>query len=699
MKKRLISSAVSTALALAGTSSAWAVDYHLIAKATSKTMPDGSSVAMWGFAEDAGGACYSIVNGGGNSTASKADRMAAPACTGPVASSPGPRLDVPHNQTTLRVFVTNLLPDPVSLIIPGQELPYSASNNGPTWTSGAVGPRADDNQRVRSFGREAPAEGGRRAYVWRIHNTDPARNNPFRPGSYIYHSGTQPGKQVHMGLYGPATKDSGNGQAYLGRSYHNEVLLFYSEIDPALHAPAQNANPVNYSPEWFLVDVIGQTGNEAPAGEPGQTTLVRFFNASLDYVAPAIQNTYLDLIAEDGHAYPYSRSQYSALLAPMKTKDAVFLPSPDQDYPIPVNWSNHNASASYKGMLATLTATTPGGGGNPPDAVDDSGIAVDEGGLLAGSGLFANDDDGTGNPPTAGTLVSGPSNASAFSFNGDGSFDYTHDGSETTGDSFVYQLSNADGSDQATVNIDVTPVNDAPDAVDDSADVIPDSGVNVIDVLANDSDVDVPAQTLTIVSAGPTLNGGTVSVAVGGLSLTYEPAAAYSGPDSFTYTIDDGSGEANAQATATVNVNVENPVNNAPVAVNEVVDVNLSASTDVPKQFVFDILGNDTDEGVAVDPADYADAPRTRPEEEGIGEVVIQGKKVNGSAKIGGFTWRVTSQGGAVIYNNDGTVTYRPPTDVWVGSDTFKYLLREDPADGSPKLKSNKATVRVNVLP
>src|SRR5204862_6048638 len=62
-------------------------------------------------------------------------------------------------------------------------------------------------------------------------------------------------------------------------------------------------------------------------------------------------------------------------------------------------------------------------------------------------------------------------------------------------DSFTYTISDngtiaVGHNSQATVNVTVTNVNDAPDAVNDTATVDEDSTVNVINVLANDTDPD-----------------------------------------------------------------------------------------------------------------------------------------------------------------------------------------------------------------
>jgi hypothetical protein len=73
-------------------------------------------------------------------------------------------------------------------------------------------------------------------------------------------------------------------------------------------------------------------------------------------------------------------------------------------------------------------------------------------------------------------------------------------------------------------------------------------------LLANDADVDGDALTITSVAATST-GGGTVASTAEGAWL-YTPAAGFSGPDTFTYTIDDGRG---GVVNGTVTVSVASP--------------------------------------------------------------------------------------------------------------------------------------------
>jgi len=79
-----------------------------------------------------------------------------------------------------------------------------------------------------------------------------------------------------------------------------------------------------------------------------------------------------------------------------------------------------------------------------------------------------------------------------LTLNLEGTFSYTHNGTETTTDSFIYEASDGDLTDTATVNITITPVNDPPSVMEDSFIALEDTKLSVEapGVLANDSDAE-----------------------------------------------------------------------------------------------------------------------------------------------------------------------------------------------------------------
>jgi VCBS repeat-containing protein len=142
-------------------------------------------------------------------------------------------------------------------------------------------------------------------------------------------------------------------------------------------------------------------------------------------------------------------------------------------------------------------------------------------------------------------------------------------------------------SNIVTVSITVTPVNDAPVAVNDSYTTNEDTPLTITapGVLANDTDVDGNPLT-SILNAG--VSHGTLTLNANG-SFTYTPTANYSGPDSFTYHASDGTLNSNI-ATVTITVT---PVNDAPVAVNDTYTT--PEDTALVVSSVLGVLANDTD--------------------------------------------------------------------------------------------------------
>ena len=68
------------------------------------------------------------------------------------------------------------------------------------------------------------------------------------------------------------------------------------------------------------------------------------------------------------------------------------------------------------------------------------------------------------------------------------------------------------------------------------------SGVNTLDVLANDSFAPDEGETLSVQSVGNSQAGATIAIGPGAASVLYTPAEGFVGSDTFTYTIRDGNG-------------------------------------------------------------------------------------------------------------------------------------------------------------
>ena len=209
-----------------------------------------------------------------------------------------------------------------------------------------------------------------------------------------------------------------------------------------------------------------------------------------------------------------------------------------------------------------------------PIATNDNAPAniptVDEGGTQI-LDIAANDSDADdGLDLNSIIIVSDPSNGAIDSINGDGTVTYTHNGGETTSDSFTYTIQDVAGlvSNVVTVNLVINPVNDAPTTVGISnVTVLEDASNNNIDLNAAFNDSDNTDSELTYSIVSNTNNGlfssTIINLATGQLSLDY--AADQNGSSQITVRAMDPSG-ASVDTLFTVNVT---PVDDA-----SVVDVN-----------------------------------------------------------------------------------------------------------------------------
>jgi CSLREA domain-containing protein len=279
--------------------------------------------------------------------------------------------------------------------------------------------------------------------------------------------------------------------------------------------------------------------------------------------------------------------------------------------------------------VATVTITVNA----PPVANDDSADTPEDTPVTIDVALNDTDVDGNLNPASI-TVISGPVNGTVTS-NGDGTFTYTPNPNFYGSDSFTYTIADDGGltSDEATVTINVTSVNDPPVANDDSAEInINESPAVNIDVTANDTDVDDTINPASVATVSVPISG-TVSVDPVSGVVTYTPDEDFVGQDTFEYEVCD-TGMPILCDTATVTVTVSG--NRPPVANDDQVE------TPQGTPVIIDVLANDTDED--------------------------------------GDTLTVTqfSQGsrGTVTTNADGTLTYAPNSN-FKGTDSFTYTISD----------------------
>ncbi|MGE5452385.1 MAG: Ig-like domain-containing protein, partial [Acidobacteriota bacterium] len=316
--------------------------------------------------------------------------------------------------------------------------------------------------------------------------------------------------------------------------------------------------------------------------------------------------------------------------------------APDYGFVGNLSFSYTVATSSGQTAEAAVTVSVM----NPPAApVAHPDLLVTQENQAVTFYVTGNDEAGSQGPLHI-TLVDGQAVATGTSvavdhgtvrLNGDGSLTFTPDAHYAGDISFAYTVTDQGGQTAATtVNVQVTPVNDAP-VVGDLADPTfdPMSGgyaVSTEEDKAISGQVtasDVDGDTLSFTKGSDPAHGSVVVNADG--TWTYTPAKDYNGSDSFTVTVSDGH---DGKTTSTITVGV-NAVNDAPTA-----STNYSVVTPEDQPISGKVTGNDVD-GDALSYAKGTDPAH-----------------------------------GSVVVNADGTWTYTPAKD-YNGSDSFTVTVSD----------------------
>ncbi|MFQ5648304.1 MAG: tandem-95 repeat protein [bacterium] len=285
-----------------------------------------------------------------------------------------------------------------------------------------------------------------------------------------------------------------------------------------------------------------------------------------------------------------------------------------------------------------------------PVAVDDDTATAEE--TAVEIDVLGNDSDVDGTLVASSIVVaSAPGNGTAVVNAGSGTITYTPALDFVGTDSFTYTVQDNSGgnSNSATVQVQVTPVNDPPVAVDDNATTAEETATEIA-VTSNDTDVDGSVDASSVVLVDAPKHGSAALSAMPG-AITYSPAIDFAGKDTLTYRVRDDAGTLSNTARVVITVTDEN---DAPVAVNDTITTAEDASIDIG------VLANDSDVDGTLVPASV---------------VLLSGP----------------NHGTALVNTTTGTISYTPDSEFF-GSDTMTYTVKDDLG-----LASNVATVFITV--
>ena len=331
--------------------------FNFTAKVDHISTADGGSVLLWGYADDDNQAGF-----------------------GTRAQYPAPTMIVNKGDTVtvnlkngLTVTGGGTVPN-VSIVFPGQNVTASCTGTCPNGTLTMETGTISD-------------------VVTYTFTADHA-------GTYMYHSGTNPGLQVEMGLTGalivrPAAFDAFNAEAYghNDTAYDFEELFFLSEMDPRIHQevefngldrPELQALLDNYfSNYWFINGRTApdnfsenyvpwlptQPYKSIPRMHPGDKLLMRVVGAGRDMHPFHHHGEHARIIARDGRmleSAPGTGPDLATLVfttpsIPGKTSDAIFEWTGEG-----LNWDIYGGTDVWPEMAHTCNGlTTPSAGFDP----------------------------------------------------------------------------------------------------------------------------------------------------------------------------------------------------------------------------------------------------------------------------------------------------------------------------------------------
>jgi FtsP/CotA-like multicopper oxidase with cupredoxin domain len=253
-------------------------------------------------------------------------------CSTATAGLPGPVLTV-NEGDVVTINVTNALPagHPLSFEVPG--IDFAA---GPT--DAAVGATV-----TRTFTANAP-------------------------GSYLYQSGGNAGRQAAMGLYGALIVRSATAnQAYdvAATSYDVEATMVLSAVDAGFNTAPDTFDLHGYRATYWLINGRGYPDTAGITATAGQRVLLRYLNAGFDNTTMLLLGMHERALARDARLLNNPLDAAAETIPAGATEDAIAT-VPATAPPSPRGFPLYNRQAHVTNGTAPTSSTpnpayAPGG--------------------------------------------------------------------------------------------------------------------------------------------------------------------------------------------------------------------------------------------------------------------------------------------------------------------------------------------------
>lgn len=360
--------ALAIVLLLVPVSGSWAAidgiagtTFNLTARTGHISTPDGGSFMIWGYAN-----ADAVID---------------------QVQYPGPTLIVNQNDV-VTVNLTNTLPEPVSILFPGQQVVATGGLSGP-------------------ITQEVPADNG----ITTVSYTFTAS----QPGTYTYYSGSHMDLQVEMGLVGviivrPAAQTLAACSQYTTSAYGDcrsaydyEFLFLLTEMDPNIHRQVEMSMLGGETPAvdtttfwptvWFIngraaPDTMAMAGatwlptqpyNCMPRLNPGGRLLLRMIGGGRDSHPFHTHGNNFDLIAQDGRLLESAAGATIAgevgVLPDLKISNFTQTVAPGSTYDAIFTWTGKDLGFDIYGHQQDLD-NPPTGNFPGPEDVDHNGNGV-----------------------------------------------------------------------------------------------------------------------------------------------------------------------------------------------------------------------------------------------------------------------------------------------------------------------------------